>query len=58
MKFNIGTKVNLLIIAAQILVGGASVILSVSSLKKGGDFAIQNYGNGMMGKKKHRSRIW
>lgn len=52
MKLNIGTKVNFLIIAALILVGGASVLLSVSSLKKGGEFAIQSYSAGMMGEKK------
>lgn len=52
MKLNIGTKVNLLIIVALVLVGGASVLLSVASLKKGGEFAIQSYGDGMMGEKK------
>ncbi|RLB91849.1 MAG: hypothetical protein DRH26_07375 [Deltaproteobacteria bacterium] len=52
MKFNIGTKVNLLIIVALVLVGAASVFLSVSSLKKGGELSIQSYGNGMMGEKK------
>ncbi len=50
MKFNIGTKVNVLIIIALILVGGASLLLSISSLKKGGEFAIQGYSADMMGR--------
>ncbi len=50
MKLNIGTKVNVLIIIALILVGGASLLLSISSLKKGGEFAIQGYSADMMGR--------
>ncbi len=52
MKLNIGTKVNVLIIVALILVGGASLLLSISSLKKGGELGIQDYRKGMMGEKK------
>ncbi len=52
MKLNIGTKVNVLIIVALVLVGGASLLLSVSSLKSGGEFAIKGYSAGMMGEKK------
>ncbi|MBU0972431.1 MAG: methyl-accepting chemotaxis protein [Proteobacteria bacterium] len=56
MKFNIGTKVNVLIIVALILVGGASLLLSVSSLKKEGEFAIQAYAEGMLGEKQSQIR--
>jgi len=52
MKLNIGTKVNLLIVVALILVGGTSLFLSVSSLKKGGQLAIDSYRSGVMGEKK------
>ena len=52
MKLNIGTKVNVLIIGALILVGGVSLLLSVSALKKEGAFAINAYQEGVMGEKK------
>ena len=52
MKLNIGTKVNLLIVVALILVGGTSLFLSVSSLKKGGELAIDSYSSGVMREKK------
>ncbi|MBU3953229.1 MAG: cache domain-containing protein, partial [Proteobacteria bacterium] len=52
MKLNIGTKVNVLIIGALILVGGVSLLLSVSALKKEGAFAIKAYQEGVMGEKK------
>ncbi len=52
MKLNIGTKVNVLIIVALILVGGASLLLSIPSLKKGGELGIQDYRKGMIGEKK------
>ena len=55
MKFNIGTKVNTLIILALLLVGGASVILAVSSLKSQGDFSVDKYRTSMMEEK--RSQI-
>ncbi|MCG8634782.1 MAG: methyl-accepting chemotaxis protein [Desulfobacterales bacterium] len=51
-KLNIGAKVNFLLIAALILVGGAALFFSVSALKSGGEFAIQEYSDGMMGEKK------
>lgn len=52
MKFNIGTKVNLLIVIALILVGGASLILSISSLNSQGEFAVEKYRTGMMDEKR------
>ncbi len=52
MKLNIGAKVNLLIIVALVLVGGASLFLSVSALNSGGDFAVEQYSTGVMNEKK------
>jgi methyl-accepting chemotaxis protein len=52
MKLNIGTKVNFLIIVALFIVGGTSLFLSVTSLKKGGELAINSYSTGVMGEKK------
>jgi len=52
MKLNIGTKVNVLIVVALIMVGGASLVLSVVSLRKGGEVAIQAYSTGMMAEKR------
>lgn len=52
MKLNIATKVNGLIIIALILVGGASLLLSVSSLKSQGELAIKTYRSGVMDEKK------
>lgn len=42
MKLGIGPKVNLLIISAMVLVGGAAVF-SVSALKHEGQIAIEKY---------------
>jgi len=58
MKLNIGTKVNLLIIVALVLVGGASVLLSVASLKKEGEISIQTYSVAIMGEKKALGKGW
>ena len=52
MKLNIGPKVNILIVAALLIVGGASVFLSVSALKTEGKKAINDYKNAMMAEKK------
>ena len=52
MKLNIGLKVNLLIIASLLLVGGASVFLSVSALKTEGKNAVNDYKNAVMAEKK------
>lgn len=52
MKLNIGAKVNLLIIVSLLLVGGASLLLAISSLKKEGQFSIQTYQTGMMDEKR------
>jgi len=47
IKLKIGSKVNLLIISAMVLVGGASLIFSVSALKDEGRFAIGKYSTDM-----------
>ncbi|THB80896.1 MAG: HAMP domain-containing protein [Desulfobacteraceae bacterium] len=52
MKLKIGAKVNLLIIAVILLVGGSSTILSVMALKSEGEHEIQVFENAMMGEKK------
>jgi len=54
MKLNIGTKVNILIVATLILVGGGSLIFSISALKKEADFAINEYSTDMMEEKKYQ----
>jgi len=51
MKLNIGTKVNCLIIAALVLVGSVSVLLSVSSLRSQGEFSIDTYRTAMIEEK-------
>ena len=56
MKLKIGTKVNLLIVAALILVGGASLLLSGRALRNQGNFSVQEYSAGMMGEKKAQIR--
>jgi len=52
IKLNIGAKVNLLIISAMVLVGGASLFFSVSALKHEGQIAIEKYSTDMMTVKK------
>ncbi|HBT88252.1 MAG: methyl-accepting chemotaxis protein [Acetobacterium sp.] len=52
MKLGIGPKVNLLIISAMVLVGGAAVFFSVSALKHEGQIAIEKYSSDMMELKK------
>jgi len=46
-KFNIGTKVNVLIISTLVLMGGAALIFSVTALKSEGEFAVQEYSEGV-----------
>ncbi len=48
MKLNIGTKVNVLIIFTILLVGGVSILLSISALKKAGEQAIGQYRSAVM----------
>lgn len=52
MKLKIGPKVNILIISAVILVGGAALIFSISALKHEGRVAVERYGTDMMKVKK------
>ncbi|WP_020585343.1 methyl-accepting chemotaxis protein [Desulfobacter curvatus] len=52
MKLKIGSKVNLLIISAMVLVGGAALFFSVSALKYEGRIAIEKYSTDMMVVKK------
>ena len=52
MKLKIGPKVNILIISAVILVGGAALIFSISALKHEGQVAVEIYGTDMMEVKK------
>ncbi len=52
MKLNIGLKVDLLIVAALLLVGGASIFTSVSALKTEGKNAVNDYKNAVMAEKK------
>nr|WP_319490367.1 hypothetical protein [uncultured Desulfobacter sp.] len=52
MKLKIGPKVNILIISAVILVGGAALIFSISALKHEGQVAIERYGTDLMEVKK------
>lgn len=52
MKLKIGPKVNILIFAAVILVGGAALIFAISALKHDGQVAIERYGTDMMEVKK------
>jgi methyl-accepting chemotaxis protein len=52
MKLNIGTKVNVLIITAILLVGGVSILLSISALRGAGKHAIEKYSSAMMDEKK------
>ncbi len=52
MKLNIGPKVNILIVAALLIVGGASVFFSVAALKTEGKKSINDYKNAMMAEKK------
>ena len=52
MKLKIGAKVNLLIIVALVIVGGVSLIFSVSALKEEGEFSINAYSTDMMEEKK------
>jgi len=56
MKLKIGAKVNLLIIAALILVGGVSLFLFGRALKSQGTLAVQEYSTSMMGEKKSQIR--
>jgi methyl-accepting chemotaxis protein len=52
MKLNIGAKVNILIITGLVLVGGASLVLAVYSLKSQGEFSVGKYRTAVMGEKK------
>ncbi len=52
MKLNIGPKVNALIIASLLLVGGLSVVLSVRALNTEGRKSINDYKNAVMSEKK------
>lgn len=52
MKLKIGSKVNILINSAVILVGGAALIFSISALRHEGQVAIERYGTDMMELKK------
>nr|WP_320189960.1 methyl-accepting chemotaxis protein [uncultured Desulfobacter sp.] len=52
MKLKIGSKVNILIISAVVLVGGAALLFSVSALKHEGLLAIERYSTDMMAVKK------
>ncbi len=52
MKLNIGPKVNILIIAALLLVGGFSVVLSVRALNAESKKSINDYKNAVMAEKK------
>lgn len=54
MKATIGTKVNFLIIIALVLVGGVSLLLSISALKGGGELAIEKYRSAVMDEKKNQ----
>jgi len=56
MKLKIGVKVNLLIISAMALVGGAALFFSVSALRYEGQFAIDEYSTDMMALKKEHVR--
>ena len=56
MKLNIGTKVNLLIVFAILLVGGVSIFLSISALKSAGKEAIDNYSSAVMNEKRSQIR--
>ncbi|MCP3901472.1 MAG: hypothetical protein GY707_17335, partial [Desulfobacteraceae bacterium] len=51
MKLKIGAKVNLLLITALFIVGGVSLIFSISSLKKQGKLAIEEYRTSIMQEK-------
>ena len=51
MKLNIGTKVNIIIVTALLIVGGASVFLSVSALKTEGKKTINDYKTAVMAEK-------
>ncbi|WP_022665483.1 methyl-accepting chemotaxis protein [Desulfospira joergensenii] len=52
MKLNIGVKVNILIIAGLLLVGGASLALSVSSLKREEKLTLEEFRKQVMQEKK------
>lgn len=52
MKLGIGTKVNVLIVAALLLVGGFSVFLSSRALDEEGRKAVNDYKNSVMAEKK------
>ncbi|WDP91277.1 MAG: methyl-accepting chemotaxis protein [Desulfobacter sp.] len=56
MKLKIGAKVNLLIITALILMGGAALIVSTSTMNAEADFAINEYSTDMMGEKRDQIR--
>ncbi len=52
MKLNIGSQINIIIIAAVVLVGGAALFFSVSALKHEGQFAVTRYSTDVMELKK------
>jgi methyl-accepting chemotaxis protein len=52
MKLKIGPKINILIISAVMLVGGAALFFSVSSLKHEGHLSLERYSTDIMGLKK------
>ncbi|MCG8686394.1 MAG: methyl-accepting chemotaxis protein [Desulfobacterales bacterium] len=56
VKLKIGAKVNILIIAALVLVGGVSLIFSISALKDEGEMAINEYSTDMMNEKRSQIR--
>ncbi|MEA2059704.1 MAG: cache domain-containing protein [Thermodesulfobacteriota bacterium] len=56
MRLKIGAKVNLLMVSALILVGGAALFFSVAGLKHGGQVAIEEYETGVMTEKKNYIR--
>ncbi len=52
MKLRIGPKVNLLIVIAMLLVGGAALFLAISALNHEGEVAIEEYSTDMMAVKR------
>jgi len=52
MKLKIAAKINFLIISSLVIVGGASLIISISALKQQGNQTINEYKTGIMQEKK------
>jgi len=52
MKLRIGTKVNLLMVSALVLVGGSALFFTVSGMKHEGELANEQYRTGVMKEKK------